>query len=170
MLTSEAARGFGEGMSELFFDRATWRPGKKFRLRKRVNPFGGCKVAPVAFLEAAKKVRFKPGRPGYRICSATKRDGTPCGRLALRDLSVCEAHGGFLALARQGKLQSSGRTAAFKAARAAAVEGRSASAPPDLIRLPIYKRGSQSTRMRLVRAWGTPAWLPLVRQIQQQGI
>jgi hypothetical protein len=153
-----------------FFTRETWRAGKKFRLRKRTKPFGGCKTAPRAFLEAAKLAGFKPGRPGYRICNATKRDGSPCGRLAMRDLKVCEAHGGFSILARQGKLQPSGRTEAFKAARAAAVEGRSPSAPPDLIRLPIYQQANQRMRMRLVMAWGTPAWMPLVRQIQRQDI
>ena len=73
-------------------------------------------------------------------------------------------------LARQGKLQPTGRTAAFKAARAAAVEGRAPPAPLDLMRLPIYRQANEWTRIRLVRAWGTPAWLPLVRQIQRQDI
>jgi hypothetical protein len=86
----------------------------------------------------------------------------------MRDFKVCEAHGGFSILARQGKLQPSGRTAAFKAARAAAVEGRSLSAPPDLIRLRVYREANQRTRMKLVLAWGTPAWTALVRQIQRQ--
>jgi hypothetical protein len=149
-----------------FFTRATWRLGKKFRMRKRVNRYAGCKTAPPAFLEAAKRVGFKPGRPGYRVCSATKRNGRPCGNLALKGLKVCGAHGGFSVLARQGKLQPSGRTAAFRATRAAAVEGRSPSAPLDLIRLPIYRQASQWGRIRLVRAWGTPAWPALVRQIQ----
>jgi hypothetical protein len=153
-------------MSE-FFTRADWRAGKKFRLRKRVNGYAGCKSAPAAFLEAAKIAGFKPGRPGYRLCGATKRDGTPCRRLAMRDCKGCEAHGGILALARQGKFLPSGRTAAFRAERAAAVEDRTSAAPSDLIRLPIYRSASQRVRMRLIRAWGTSSWPVLVRQIQQ---
>jgi hypothetical protein len=149
-----------------FFTRATWRPGKKFRIRKRVNRYGGCKTAPLAFLEAAKRVRFKPGRPGYRVCSATKRDGRPCGNLALKGLKVCGAHGGFSVLARQGKLQPTGRTAALKATRVAAVEGRSPPVPLELMRMPVYQQANQWTRIRLVRAWGTSAWTVVVRQMQ----
>jgi hypothetical protein len=78
--------------------------------------------------------------------------------------------GGFLALARQGKLQRSGRTAAYKANRAAAVEGRSPQVSLDLMRLAVYKTANEWTRIRLARAWGTNGWLPLVRQIQRQDI
>jgi hypothetical protein len=159
-----------EGLVTEFFTRETWRAGGRSKLRKRVNGYAGCKMAPPAFLAAAKLAAFKPGRPGYRLCRATKRDGTPCGRLALREFAVCEAHGGLRALARQGKLQSSGRTAAFKANRAAMPEGRAPPVPLDLMRLPIYKKSNQWTRMRLARAWGTSSWLPLVRQIQRQDI
>ena len=88
----------------------------------------------------------------------------------MKELKVCEAHGGLRALARQGKLQSSGRTAAFKANRAAMPEGRAPPVPFDLIRLPIYRESNEWTRIRLARAWATPAWLPLVRQIQHQDI
>jgi hypothetical protein len=151
------------------FTRATWRRGGRSRLRKRMKPWGGCKTASPAFLEAAKVAGFKPGRPGYRICNAIKRDGSPCGRLAMRELATCEAHGGFRVLARQGKLERSGRTAAFKA-RAAAVEDRSPAASLELTRLQIYRAANGWTRMRLVRAWMTPGWLPLVRQIQHQDI
>ena len=42
-----------------FFTRETWRRGKKSRLRKRRNPYGGRKTAPAAFLEAAKKTQFR---------------------------------------------------------------------------------------------------------------
>jgi hypothetical protein len=157
-------------MADGNFTRATWRAGKRSRLRKRVHPYAGAKTASPEFLAAAKLAAFKPGRPGYRVCSARKRDGTPCGRLALRELDVCEAHGGFLWLARHGKLQSSGRTAVFKAERAAAVEGCGPAAAPDLLRLPVYQQASQRTRMRLVMAWGTPAWTALVRQIKRQDI
>jgi hypothetical protein len=47
-------------MSE-FFTRETWRAGKKSRLRKRRKPYGGRKIAPAAFLEAAKKTQFRAG-------------------------------------------------------------------------------------------------------------
>ena len=147
-----------------FFTRATWRAGKKRRLMKRTKPWGGQITAPVAFLEAAKRTRFKPGRPGHRVCCATKRNGSPCGRLALTGLMVCEAHGGFRVLARQGKLQPLGRTAAF---RAAANESRSTGAPLELTQLLLYRQANQWTKMRLIKAWGTPAWMPLVRQARQ---
>jgi hypothetical protein len=151
------------------FSRESWRQGGRSRLRKRTKPWGGCKTASPAFLAAAKVAGFKPGRPGYRICSAIKRDRSPCGRLAMRELATCEAHGGLRALARQGKLQRTGRTVAFKA-RAAAVEGRSPPAPLELTRLQVYRAANEWTRIRLVRAWMTPGWLPLVRQIQRQDI
>jgi hypothetical protein len=159
-----------EGLVTDFFTRETWRAGGRSKLRRRVNNYAGCKTAPPAFLAAAKIAAFKPGRPGYRLCTAIKRDGNPCRRLAMRELKVCEAHGGLRALARQGKLQSSGRTAAFKANRAAMIEGRSPPAPLELTRLRLYREANEWTRMRMVRAWGTTGWSPLVRQIQHQDI
>ena len=147
-----------------YYTRATWRVGKKRRLLKRIKPWGGQTTAPAGFLEAGKRNAFKPGRPGYRVCSATKRDGTPCRRLAMKGCKGCESHGGILALARQGKFQPSGRTAAFNATRPKAVEGRTPPASFDLMRLPIYRRADQRTRMRLIRAWGTPAWFAILRQ------
>jgi hypothetical protein len=152
-----------------FFTRENWRAGGRSKLRKRTKPWGGCKKPSAAFLKAAKIASFKPGRPGYRICNAIKRDGTPCGRLSMKEVATCEAHGGLRVLARQGKLQRTGRTTAFKA-RVAAVEGRSPPAPFELMRLQVYRTANGWTRQRLVRAWMTPAWLPLVRQIQHQGI
>ena len=151
-----------------FYTRATWRAGKKFKLRKRVNNYAGRKTAPAEFLAAAKIAGFKPGRPGYRLCGARKRDGSPCRRLAMRGCKGCESHGGIRALARRGEFQPSGRTALFKAERAAAVEGRSPSPSLDLMRLPIYLEANGWTRARLARAFGTDAWLPLIRQIKSQ--
>ena len=149
------------------FTREKWRPGKKRRLRKRRNLYGGRKTPPAQFLEAAKKTQFKPGRPGCRLCSALKRDGQPCGRLALKEFRVCESHGGIGMLAMQGKFQPSGRSAAF---RIATVEGRSPPAPFDLMRLPLYQQANGRTRMRLVKAWQTPGWHVLVRQMQLRDI
>jgi hypothetical protein len=153
-----------------FFTRETWRAGNRSKLRKRVNGYAGCKTAPPAFLAAAKLAGFKPGRPGYRLCSAIKRDGSPCRRLAMKGCKGCESHGGIRALARQGMFQPSGRTAVFKANRDAMIEGRAPPVPFDLIRLPIYKKSNQWTRIRLAGAWGTSGWMALVRQIQYQDI
>jgi hypothetical protein len=165
----EPRRAFMEkGTMSEFFTRETWRSGKKFKLRKRVNNYAGRKTAPVEFLAAAKIAGFKPGRPGYRLCGSLKRDGSPCRRLAMRDCKGCESHGGIRALARRGEFQPSGRTALFKAERAAVVEGRSPLVSFDLMRLPIYLEANGWTRARLARAWGTEGWLPLVRQIKSQ--
>ena len=146
------------------FTRATWRASKKRRLRKRTQPWGGRKTAPPAFLEAAKLNQFKPGRPGHRVCSATQRNGRPCGRLALKGMKVCEAHGGCGLLAIQRKLQPTGRAKA----RIAAQPPTSKDQPPppsDLTNLPIYRQANQWTRIRLARAFNTPAWFSLIRQI-----
>jgi len=168
--SSDNALSTEEGTMSEFFTRETWRAGNRSKLRKRVNGYGGCKTAPPAFLAAAKLAAIKPGRANRRLCGATKRNGDPCRRLAMKGCSGCESHGGILALAKQGKLQSSGRTAAFKAARVAAVEGRSPQVSLELTRLLVYRRANEWTRMRLVRAWQTEAWPALVRQIQRQDI
>jgi hypothetical protein len=149
-----------------FFTRATWRPGKHRKMRKRVKPYGGQITAPAAFLEAGTRNAFRPGRPGYRICSAIKRDGNPCGMLALQGLKVCGVHGGYSILAKQGKFQPSGRTAALNAARIHAGEGHAPLVPTELIRLSVYKQANNWTRIRLARAWGTPMWSATVRQCQ----
>ena len=149
-----------------FFTRETWRAGKKSRLRKRVNPYAGCKTAPAAFLEAAKKTQFRPGRPGCRLCCALRRDGRPCGRLALKELRVCEAHGGFGMLAMQGKFQPSGRTAAFRAA--SAVEGRSPPAPFDLMRFGFTRRLTADKNETGASLADARLGMPLVRQMQSQ--
>jgi hypothetical protein len=159
-----------EGFVTNFFTKETWRAGGRSKLRKRVNGYGGCKVAPPAFLAAAKLAAIKPGRANRRLCGSVKRDGTPCRRLAMKGCRGCESHGGVRALARQGMFQPSGRTALFKAERAAAVEDRTSAAPIELVRLSIYRSASQRTRMRLIRAWQTPAWTTLVRQIQSRDI
>jgi hypothetical protein len=151
-----------------FFTRETWRSGKKFKLRKRVNNYAGRKTAPVEFLAAAKRAGFKPGRPGYRLCGAIKRNGDPCRRLAMRGCQGCESHGGIRALARRGEFQPSGRTALFKAVRATAIEDRTPAAPFELVQLELYRQANQWTRMRLIRAWGTSGWMALVRQIKSQ--
>ena len=99
--------------------KTTWRASKHHRLIKRVHNFGGVTVAPPAFIEAAKGTRFQKGRPGHRVCSSLKKDGTTCGMLALKGMKFCLAHGGAAALARQGRYQPSGRAAAAIAAKQA---------------------------------------------------
>jgi hypothetical protein len=59
---------------------------------------------------------------------------------------------------------------AFKANRAAMIEGHCPPVPLELTRLPIYRQANDWTRIRLTRAWGTSAWRTLVRQIQRQDI
>jgi hypothetical protein len=46
--------------------------------------------------------QFKKGRTNRLRCTATKRDGTPYGMLAMTRyrLRVCGAHGGYAAVAR----------------------------------------------------------------------
>jgi hypothetical protein len=73
-------------------------------------------------------------------------------------------------LVARGEFQPSGRTAAFKSVRAAAVEGRSPQVSLELTRLAVYRQANDWTRIRLARAWMTPGWLPLVRQIERQDI
>jgi hypothetical protein len=48
----------------------------------------------------ALKYRFKRGRPGFHKCAAVKRNGEPCGNLAMRGISVCQCHGGRMLTAR----------------------------------------------------------------------
>ena len=46
--------------------------------------------------------RFKPGRPGLRVCAAKKRGVKErCGQLALNGLAVCWYHGGSSVVARR---------------------------------------------------------------------
>lgn len=61
-----------------------------------------------AWKAAMVQHEWKPGRPGLRVCSATKRDGAPCGKLAMRGTHVCQFHGGrqsvFYRKLREAKL------------------------------------------------------------------
>ena len=158
-------------MSDEFFTRETWRASKKRRMQKRTKPWGGRKTAPPAFLEAAKRTHFEPGRANHRKCEAIKRDGTPCGMLAFKGMKVCGAHGGFKQWARQGKLQKTGRSVAHLAARrAAAVEGRSPLLPLELLKTPAYLKANAWTRMRIARAWVSPpaVYVSLIRQLYQR--
>ena len=139
-----------------FFTRETWRPGKKSRLRKRVKIYGGRKTAPAAFLAAAKLAGFKPGRPGCRLCCALKRDGTLCRRLAMRGFRGAKRMEAFGMLAMRGEVSAVGRSAAFKAERAAAVEGRSPPAPLESHAFAdLSGRLTSGHECDWRRAWGT---------------
>ena len=85
------------------FTRATWRASKRRKMQKRIQPWGGRKTAPAAFLEAAKRTQIKPGRANRRICTATKRDGGHCGNIALKGLTVCGPHGRLQRMGVAGK-------------------------------------------------------------------
>jgi hypothetical protein len=155
--------------------KATWRQSGRRKLYRRINNWGGVTVASPAFLEAAKRTQFKPGRPGHRVCNATQKNGKPCTRLAMHGMKVCESHGGAEILARQGRLQKSGRAAAAIAAKEAAKaaemrskmpEGRPSDVPPlELTRLRVYIEANEWTRLRLIRAWGAEGWHGLVQQL-----
>jgi hypothetical protein len=57
---------------------------------------------------AMLKNQFTKGRTNRMRCTATKRDGTPCGMLAMtrHHLFVCGAHGGYAAVARMRRRQA----------------------------------------------------------------
>jgi hypothetical protein len=164
-----ATQKWMEKLSEgQFFTKADWRPGRRRRRIKRVKLWGGAKTANPAFMEASKATRFKPRREGARICTATKRDGTPCRMLALKGIAVCGAHGGFSAWARRGILQKTGKKQAIHARRAAAIEGQSESAPAALARMPIYREADQRVRMKLIAAYNTTAWTSLLTRLMKK--
>jgi hypothetical protein len=156
--------------NDQFFTRADWRPGKKRKRQLRTKPWGGRKSAPPAFLEAAKRTAIKPGFVNRRICHAIKRDGAPCGNLALSGLAVCGPHGGFSIWARQGKLKRSGKSAAIRAQRAAAIEGRSEGAPAALMHLRVYQEANERMRMRLIQAFQSVTWGKLLKEIRDSKV
>ena len=66
--------------------------------------------------------------------------------IAYRGMTVCGAHGGQMALAKQKRLQSSGRSAAYKALKTETV-----GAPPfDLTQTKAYRKANLITRQRLI--------------------
>jgi hypothetical protein len=79
-------------MSETQFTALDWRPSNKRKTYVRQRRFNGQKVAPPAFLAAAKLSGIGSGK--HAICAATKRDGAPCRNIAMRDCATCRLHGG----------------------------------------------------------------------------
>ena len=56
-----------------------------------------------AWRAAMRNAAFKKGWTNRKRCKAMKRDGTPCGRLAMTTcgLAVCGVHGGYGVVARR---------------------------------------------------------------------
>lgn len=152
----------GEG----HFTRATWHAGTKRRLQLRQRDYGGQKIASVAFVVAGGG-RFTVGRPKARLCRSLKRDGTPCGMLALKGLPVCGAHGGFMLRAKQGIHKKSGKRQMILAERQAKLEPETVAASVELVRLRVYREASHSDRLRLAKAWQTDQWLMTLKQLKQ---
>jgi hypothetical protein len=69
-----------------------------------------------AWRAAMAQAAFKKGRINRKRCKAMKRDGTPCGMLAMTryGLEVCGAHGGYAAVARMMKRKPTRRYLRFK--------------------------------------------------------
>jgi DnaJ-class molecular chaperone len=81
-------------MSETQFTRADWRPGKRRRSTPRVKPWGGAKVAGVAFLAmSGSRAGFGSGK--HRRCALAH-----CNGWAMKGVSTCHKHGGAGNVAR----------------------------------------------------------------------
>jgi hypothetical protein len=80
-------------MTETHFSRHEWRPGKRRRTVPRVKPYAGQKVAPPAFLAAARLNGFGVGK--RRQCIAPARStGRRCTHAAMNGSNRCHQHGG----------------------------------------------------------------------------
>ena len=84
------------------------------------------------------------------------------------NLRCARRMGGFAHAGQAGKVSAVGGNP--RRSGSATAEGRSPPAPFDLMRLPIYQEADERTKMRLVRAWQTPGWHVLVRQMQLRNI
>jgi hypothetical protein len=74
-----------------------------------------------AWRAAMRAAGFKQGWTNRLRCRAMKRDGLPCGRLAMTryGLSVCGCHGGYAAASRMGLRRPTRKYLLYKLARAA---------------------------------------------------
>jgi hypothetical protein len=59
-----------------------------------------------AWRAAVTKTRFRRGHAGLRKCQAEKRSGGPCGKIAVRGLTVCYTHGGALVLLKRQRAKA----------------------------------------------------------------
>jgi hypothetical protein len=80
-------------MSEDFFSRADWRPGKRRRTHPRVHAYGGQKTAPVNLLAMAKLVGLHTNR-AKRCTRIAISTGKPCRHVAMKGSNLCLSHGG----------------------------------------------------------------------------
>lgn len=121
--------------------------------------------------------QFKPGFPGHQKCTAMKRDGTPCGKIALSGLKVCGAHGGYAAKARQGLYVAKHKRVVFVAEDLGLAPRRSRDVGPDrrdLLAMPIWREPLRhGTRARLAVAYDKrvsepEAWRAMLRQAQAE--
>jgi hypothetical protein len=76
-------RAITPDMSDTQFSALDWRPSRKRASHPRVRSWGGQKQAPAALLAAGKN---------YGFAHARKCDH--CGRVAMREATVCRWHGG----------------------------------------------------------------------------
>jgi hypothetical protein len=104
-------------LSESQFTKLDWRPGKRRRTQARVRDYPGQKIAPVAFLAAAKLVGLHTDRAAR--CTATALStGRKCRRVAVTGANVCMVHGGALALKRNRPYVATGHGQRIMAERA----------------------------------------------------
>ena len=139
-----------------WLNRATWRQGKRRKRILRTKPWCGRLEAPAAFLEAAKRTQWTPGRPQHKRCKAIARSsGKQCGNLAIKGYDKCQIHGAFSSLAHKGKL--------IRKPRVKNETGKSG-APLELTRLELYRNAPQETKRRLREAFNTPQWTRSIKQ------
>jgi hypothetical protein len=86
----EARRGLP--MSEQF-TKADWRPSEKRATYVRERAWGGQKLAPTAFLAAAKLAGLNTNR-ALRCSRVAVSTGRPCRRVAMKGTTLCLCHGG----------------------------------------------------------------------------
>ena len=129
---------------------------KKARMPGVKRPAPACAGSP-AFVAAGVSTRWRPGRPGAIICAAQKRNGTPCGMLALSGLKVCGVHGGYSIKARRGEYVPKRKRHAFKAEDLGHAVIGLRDVTPDrktLLALPVWRMAlSHGERARLTMAF-----------------
>lgn len=99
--------------------------------------------------------RFAPGRTNKQLCTAQKRNGTPCRMLALSGLKVCGVHGGYGVKAKAGLYVGKRQRPAFQCDEGDAPERR------ELYALDIWRKPmTQRERLALTTAFDNRATAP----------
>jgi len=124
--------------------------------------------APAAWL--ACRVQFREGHPDHVICKATKRNGEPCNKIALRGCPVCGNHGGFGILANRGLY-----TARWRRGLALPPGAEPEPVAPAALRaLPVWRLPmTAKDRRALARVYGEratapEAWRAIVRRLSDE--